>query len=205
MNRFKLSELESLTECPNSRAAEWLMGAEDSVLYLKANTIADEVVIYASGKSILVHGVLAPNFKVTPPDGHDLQHGTFPMADDCWSIQRVWGGGQGHRMYLDPPLSSSGSKSFEGGEKLIYRRSFHGMQQGPAPIELSQKLVHSLDLYYVPERKTYCRLNQRGEIEDVIRIFHRDSVDEAEGMDVVTIRHADLDRFMALSGASLVL
>src|SRR3972149_5994410 len=98
-------------------------------------------------------------------------------------------------MYLEPPLSSRGSKSFEGGEKLIYRRSFDGVQQGPTPIELSQKLVHSLDLYFVPERKAYCRLDHRGEIEDVIKIIQRESADAWNGLDVVTILRKDLNKF----------
>lgn len=205
MRRFNKSELESLTECPAQGAEEWLAAAEDSVSYLKVNAESDELVIYASAKSVLVHGVLAPTSKVSPPDGHDLEHGSFPMPDDCWAIQRVWGGGQGHRMYLEPPLSSSGSKSFEGGEKLIYRRSFDGVQQGATPIELSQKLIHSLDLYFVPERKAYCRLDRRGEIEDVIKIIQRESADVWGGLDVVTILRKDLDKFMALSETSLVL
>lgn len=205
MRRFKKSELEALTVCPDQGAVEWLAGAEDSVSYLKTNAENDELVIYASAKSVLVHGVLAPTSKVTPPDGYDLQHGSFPMVDDCWAIQRVWGGGQGHSIYLEPPLNSWGSKSFEGGEKLIYRRSFTGVQQVLTPIELSQKLVHALDLYFVPERNAYCRLDRRGEIEDVIKIIQRESADVWEGLDVVTILRKDLDKFMALSETSLVL
>jgi len=205
MRRFKKSELEALTECPNLGVAEWLAGAEDSVSYLKVNAENDELVIYASAKSVLIHGVLAPTSKVSPPDGHDLQYGSIPFADDCWAIQRAWGGGQGHRMYLEPPLSSCCSKSFEGGEKLIYRRSFDGVQQDSTPIELSQKLVHSLSLYFVPERKAYCRLDRRGKIEDVIKIIQYESADVWEGLDVVTILRKDLDKFMALSETSLVL
>lgn len=205
MTRFKLSELDVLNECPAEGASEWLTGAEDSVTFLKSNAENDELVIYASAKSLLIHGVLAPTSKVTPPDGQDLQHGHFPGTDDCWSIQRVWGGGQGHRMYLEPPLGSCSSKSFEGGEKLIYRRSFLGVQQGATPIELSQKLVHSLALYFVPERKAYCRLDDRGEIEDVIKLFQRETTDVWGRFDVVTILRKDLDKFMALSETSLVL
>lgn len=205
MRRFKKSELEALSVCPDPGAVEWLAGAEDSVSYLKTNSENDELVIFASAKSVLVHGVLALTSKVTPPDAHDLQHGSFPGVDDCWAIQRVWGGGQGHRMYLEPPLSSWGSKSFEGGEKLIYWRSFTGVQQGLTPIELSQKLVHALDLYFVPERNAYCRLDRRGEIEDVIKIIRRESANVWEGLDVVTILRKDLDKFMALSETSLVL
>ncbi len=100
MRRFKKSELEALTVCPDQGAMEWLAGAEDSVSYLKANAENDELVIFASAKHFVVHGVLAPTSKVTPPDPHDLQHGSFPRVDDCWAIQRVSGGGEEHRMYL---------------------------------------------------------------------------------------------------------
>jgi hypothetical protein len=70
-------------------------------------------------------------------------------------------------MYLEAPLSS-GSKSFAGGEKLIFRRSFHGVSEGASIIELSQKLVHSLDLHFVPDRNAYCRLDSNGDIEDTV-------------------------------------
>lgn len=129
MRRFKKAELEAFCECPDQGAMESLNGAEDSVNYLKSNAEKDELVIYASGKSVLIHGVLALTSKVTPPDGSDLQHGSFPDLDDCWVIQRAWGGGEGHRIYLEPPLSFC-SKSFEGGEKLIFKRPFHGALQG---------------------------------------------------------------------------
>ncbi|MDP1903118.1 MAG: hypothetical protein Q8M09_02540, partial [Pseudomonadota bacterium] len=72
-------------------------------------------------------------------------------------------------MYLEAPLSSSG-KSFQRGEKLIFRRSFTGVTEGSSMIELSQKLVHSLDLHYMPERTAYCRLDSKGDIEDVINL-----------------------------------
>ena len=55
MRRFKKSELEALTECPDEGASEWLTGAEDSVSFLKVNAENDELVIYASAKSILIH------------------------------------------------------------------------------------------------------------------------------------------------------
>lgn len=177
MKRLKLSELEAISECPSTGAAEWFLGAKDSVSFLKANSNNDEIIIYASGRSVLIHGVLVPTANVSPPDKNDLQYGDFPALDDSWAIQRVWGGGEGHRMYLEPPLNSSGSKSFKDGEKLIYRRSFNGVQQDPTPFELSQKLVHSLGLYFVPERKAYCRLDALGDIEDVIKVIQPERVD----------------------------
>lgn len=202
MRPFKFSDLQALSEKPEKDDTVWLVGAVDAIGYLKANAQNDEVIIYASGNSVLIHGALALAKKVTPPDGDALQN-LHMMMDDCWKIQKSWGGGQGHRMYLEPPLD--GSKSFKGGEALIFRRDFNGVAEGRAPIELSQKLVHSLDLHYLLERNAYCRLDARGDIEDVIKVTQRKAPPPFEHLDVVTIQRKDLDTYMALSKTCLVL
>lgn len=204
MRPFKIADLKALNEIPDADPTSWLVSAEGSLDYLKVNSHNDEIVIYASASSVLIHGVLAIRSKVTPADGADLQDNNIPMPHDCWCIQRVWGGGEGHRMYLELPLSSS-SKSFQGGEKLIFRRHFTGVALGPSPIELSQKLVHSLALHYVPERSAYCRLDARGDIEDVIKVIQLNKGSTWDYLDVVTILRKDLDTFMALSDTCLVL
>jgi hypothetical protein len=62
-----------------------------------------------------------------------------------------------------------------------------------------------LDLHFVPERNAYCRLDYRGDIEDVIKIFHINRKNAWDSFCAVTILRRDLDRFMALSKTSLVL
>lgn len=204
MRPFKIAELQKINEPPSDDSQGWMVAAEGSIDFLRLNSENDDIVIYASGSSVLIHGVLAPKSKLTPPDGKDLQENNIPMPDDSWRIQQVWGGGEGHRMYLEAPLSSS-SKSFQGGEKLIFRRSFAGVTDGPATIELSQKLVHSLDLHYMPERTAYCRLDSRGDIEDVIKVFQLNKGSTWDYLDVVTIQRKELDAFMALTDTCLVL
>ncbi len=204
MRPFKIAELNKINELPSNDSQSWLVDAEGSIAFLRLNADNDDIVIYASGSSVLIHGVLASTAKLTPPDGKDLQDNSIPMPDDSWRIQQVWGGGEGHRMYLEAPLSSS-SKSFQGGEKLIFRRSFAGVTEGPSTIELSQKLIHSLDLHYTPERTAYCRLDSRGDIEDVIKVTQLNKGSTWDCLDVVTIRRKELDAFMALADTCLVL
>ena len=204
MHPFKIAELKALTELPKENAMGWLTAAADSVNYLKTNALNDEIVIYASASSVLIHGVLALETKVTPADGADLQDNNMPMPDDSWAIQKVWGGGQDHHIYLEAPLSS-GSKSLAGGEKLFFRRSFDGVAEGPSSIELSQKLVHSLGLHFVQTRNAYCRLDSKGDIEDVIKVMQLNKDSTWDHLDVVTILRKDLDTFMALSETCLVL
>lgn len=203
MRRFDGKALSALAWA-SEEDSTWLLGAETSVDFLRDNATREELVIYASGGAVLVHGVLAPTAQMTPANHNDLL-GAYLLPDDAWRIQRAWGGGEGHRMYLEPPLSSPGCKSLLGGEKLIYRRSFNGVAKGPAPIELSQKLVHSLGLYWVEERNAYCRLDERGDIEDVIRVFSLKGPPTEPEAAVVTILIKDLGTYMALAGMVLVL
>lgn len=203
MKPFKVNDLKKINEAPTNDLQSWLVNAEGSIAFLRLSEESDDIVIYASGSSILVHGVLSPTSNLTPPDGDDLQNNNIPMLDDSWRIQKVCGGGKGHRMYLEAPLSSS-SKSFQGGEKLIFRRSFTGVTEGPSMIELNQKLTHSLDLHYMPERNAYCRLDLRGDIEDVIKVIQLNNGSTWDYLDVVTIRRKDLDAYMALTNTCLV-
>lgn len=203
MHPFKLADLLAISNPKGPASSPWLVGAEDSLDFLRQNASNDEIVIYASTRSVLIHGVLALTRKLTQENISELQNSNIPMPDDSWRIQRVWDGGQGHRMYLEAPLASV-SDALVSGEKLIFRRRFTGVNRGPTPIELSQKLVHSLDLHLVPERNAYCRLDSRGDIEDVVRIIHQDGASDWDSLDVVVIQRSELDKFMALSRQCLV-
>ncbi len=204
MKSFKIADLKKINEMPSDDSQAWLVGAEDSLNFLKQSSNSDDIVIFASGKCVLIHGVLAPSENLTSPDGEDLQYKNPPMLDDSWAIQKVWGGGEEHRMYLEAPLSST-SKSFQGGEKLIFKRSFMGVSNAPYSIELSQKLIHSLNLHYMPERTAYCRLDSRGDFDDIIKITQLDKDSTWDYINVVTIRRKELDTYMALTNTCLVL
>lgn len=204
MRSFQLNDLLAITNPPASNNQDWMTGAEESVKFLQQNAVNEDIVIYASTSCVLIHGVLGLKRKLTQVSISELQDEVIPMPDDSWVIQQAWGGGKGHQMYLEPPLSSV-SRILIGGEKIIFRRDFTGVSKAPAPIEISQKIIHSLDLYFVPERKAYCRLDNRGDIEDIIRIIHQDADNDLNTVDIVTIKRSELDKFMALSKTCLVL
>ncbi|OOG38614.1 hypothetical protein [Rhodanobacter sp. C05] len=199
--RFNIEALKAISQAPASGEAEWLVAAEDSVKFLKENAQCEELVIFASGPATLIHAVLAPLKQVTPADQKDLMH-TFVQTDESWVIQKSYGGGEGHRVYLEAPLRSG--KSLLGGEKLVFRRSFTGVQKGESPVELSQKLVHALGLHFVLERNAYCRLDDRGDIEDVIRVIRTELSPGRESLTAVTILAKDISTYMTLADMALV-
>jgi hypothetical protein len=205
MNRaLNMDKLLSLSKVPTADSEMWLISAEASVEFLKENAKTDEIVLYASLPHVLIHGVLAPLDRLQPPDQDDLLRAqVFP--DDSWAVQHASGGGEEDRVYLNPPLSTPGCKTLVGGEKLVFRRTFHEVPSKATYTEISQKLVHAFDLHFLEERGAYCRLDSHGDIEEVIRIVDVPKSPDFDGGIVVTIRAKELAEYMALSEDGLVI
>lgn len=74
MCQFKLTHLHAISEKPQNDDAAWLIEAESSIKLLKENAQNDEVVIYAIGNSVLIHGALVLEKSVTAADRWALQN-----------------------------------------------------------------------------------------------------------------------------------
>lgn len=204
MNSKVLLSFLNLASVPDTDLQDWLENADQSVRLLKQICVRnEEIILYASGPHLYVHSVLVPRAAVDPPDHDDLS-GADLMLSDTWCIQRAYGGGEGHRVYLEPPLCDPRCKTLASAEKLVYLRSFEGVKEYQSSIEISQKFVHALDLYYMDERHAYCRLGNHGDIEDVISIYDNEHSDPLQRVRAITIRGRDLATYMALSNTSLV-
>ncbi|PLC04588.1 hypothetical protein CY658_12150 [Variovorax sp. RO1] len=201
--RLDVAKLDTIAFPNSPDDPAWLGAAVDSIELLKTTAAGDEILIYAVGSALLIKGVLAPIAQVTPADQEDLMH-SFIQSDDTWCIQKSYGGGEGHRVYIEPPLHSPGCKSLAGGEMLVFRRSFYGMDEVRPELELSQKLVHCLALHWLADRSAFCRLDARGDVEEVIRVVTRHRDDDRKKIEAVTILAKDLATYMALSDMALM-
>ena len=104
LSRLAKSTVEH-AEVPDTDRTTWLMNAEDSVQFLTRSCEAnEEILLYASVPNFYVHSVLVPQTAVQPPNHDDLARAHLQL-DDTWAIEQAYGGGEGPRIYLDPPLS----------------------------------------------------------------------------------------------------
>jgi hypothetical protein len=191
-----LRALESISRVPET----WLSSAEKSVEFLKRNIQSDQLVLFASMPCVLIHVVLAPLRNLDPPDQEDFTH-DFVSPDEAWAIEHASGGGEPHQVYLSPPLA--GRKTLKDGEKLYFSRSFAGSRQ--RFIEISQRLVHALGLYFIEERNAYCRHDDDGDLEDVICITEKDKDSWAEHLTLATIQMRDFAEYMRLGDMGMVI
>jgi len=132
---------------------------------------------------------------------HDRLSGEFVMPDDAWTIEHVSGGGEPDRVCLVPPLRRL-DPPLDQGEKLVFKRSFAG-RQGETPVEISQKLVHALGLHFIEERNAWCRLNEDGDLVDVIKIVRENCNDWTQNVTIVTIQSKDFAEYMRLADMAL--
>jgi hypothetical protein len=148
--------------------------------------------------------VLARIEKLTPPDFEDLLR-CHAAADAAWAIQHSYGGGEPDKIYLSDPLNSPGCNSLVGGEQLVFRRSFTGVDKELVRTELSQRLVQALELYWLDEESAYCRLNEDGDVEPIIRVLNMSKYTGQSHDVVVTIDAHQLHRYIAVTDTALVM
>jgi hypothetical protein len=197
-----LEQLKQLAEMPRHDSGLWLASAESGVAFLKEHLRSDTTVLYASLNAVMIHGVLIPLKYLDPADHKQLSR-QFPFPDDSWIIEHSSGGGQPDRVYLAPPLHRFGEPLDEG-EKLVFKRPFAG-RQGDTPVEVSQKLVHALDLHFIEERNAWCRLDGSGDLVDVIKIVRENFEDWTQNVTVVTILSRDFAEYMRLAGMGMLI
>lgn len=201
---FKLNDFISIAVPPSDFEPGWLEAATDGVEYLKRNSHSDEIVIFANAGQAFVHSVLAPELQVSPPNGDELQHAMLDPTGH-WRLEHVSGGGEPDRMYLASPVDDFACKSLKGAEQLVFRRSFDGVDKGSMRTELSQPLVQALGLYWLEEENAYCKLDDEGDVQPIIRL--RDlSKETGEGSAMlVTIDAEQLHRYMAVTDTALIM
>ena len=100
----------------------WLK-LDDAVAFLKDNAEQEDFFVYASLPCMYMHAVLVPTAFVNPPDVEDLMKWNC-NASSSWGIETTFS--EPHSIGIVPPLDHTGTKTFDGGEQLVFVRSFEG-------------------------------------------------------------------------------
>jgi len=174
---------------------------EDALQFLKENAKQEELVMYAGLRNVFIHAVAIPSGRVNPPDVADLMSWDF----------NAHGGVAGVSYCFNPPdvriersLSHTSTKTFDGGTKFIFPRSFEGLLGENHYYEILQEFLHFFDLHFMSERKAYCRLDKHGDIEDMIRIINVPRSGDESGGTIILFKREILDEWMALTDSVVV-
>ncbi len=182
--------------------AAWLQSAESSVEALKEIYRSDEVILYASMPHVFIRTVLALKEKVADLDRRDLRN-AYLSADGGWHIEHSHQGSDPDQIYLADPMSGSG-KTLDGGERLVFVRTMEGSDNG-SYLEMNQKVTQALDIHWLEERQAFCKYDDRGDLEVVVRFIDLGPVSDAYGTcKAVSIRASALSTYMVVTDTALV-
>ena len=198
MKRRIPTELVKLTRIPDSGQQAWLNSARDSAKYLVENFKSDEIILYANGPHLHAQTVLVDIAKISPLDADDLDRANID-DDDTWHIEHVCFEGE-HYINLKPPMENFSCKSLVGSEKLVFVRKIEGVDRPKLPIEINQKFIHALSLHFFEERDAFCRIDEFGNHEDVIKIYRGEKLKD---LHVVSMARANLEDYMAITNQAL--
>jgi hypothetical protein len=195
--------LRGLSTAPTDGAAydSWLE-MKDIIAFLKDNVNHNEFIVYATFRNTFIHALLAPAVVLNPPDYDDL------LAWECtpyssWGVEIFFG--KPSSISVTPPLSHTGSKTLDKGEQLIFAGSFEGRIGEKHYYEVLQKFAHLSEIHFLHERQANCRLDELGDIEEVIRIVEFPSKGgELNGGTTITCKRSVIDEYAALTDSVIV-
>ncbi len=168
MNPIDLRPFHWLAEEPTSKEdfERWIR-QEEVISFLEDDMNDDHILLYVSLPHFFLHAVLVPKVDVS-------QESTWEQLED-WnlSVDSTWGiASCADELSLCEPLEHTGSAIIDQGEKLLFLRDFEGIDRGKCYLEMNQRLCHVLGLHHMPERAAWCRLDDDGDIQEVIKIYN---------------------------------
>jgi hypothetical protein len=196
-----IDRLNEISEPPSQPEAfnTWLE-IGNALDFLSDNARQDEFIVYASDRSSFIHTILAPASALNPPDIDDLMSWSCNPTSS-WGISVQFS--EPRSVWISPPLDHTGSKTLNQGEQLVFLRDFDG-RSGKTYYEILQKFTHLFGLHYMEERHAYCRLDERGDVEDMIRIVERPGKGEESGTNMITFSRDLLDEYLVLTDSVIV-
>lgn len=197
MNIYDLSSLKLLSDEPDADDDLYVWYQQREICDFLSSDEGDEyILLYASLPHVFLHAIFLPDTHAQKDSFASLIHwsgGPYSSWDISCSSNDVT---------IEKPLSNFGEKSLNYGEQIIFARSFEGVNGSETYYEINQKIAHSLDLHYVSERKSWCKLNAHGEIDEVIKIINI-SVENKEVGTVICAKNIVLGEYAGIESYKL--
>jgi hypothetical protein len=114
------------------------------------------------------------------------------------------GGGRPAHVEFEKPLREMRSTVLRNGEQLVFGRVFEGRREDRTYFEIAQTLAHAHGLHWVPERRAWCRFDDNGDVEDVIRWTHKEGRGGYDTANCVSIRRDVIEMHMSARAMAIV-
>lgn len=198
MNIYDLNSLKLLSDEPDSEDDfhSWCQQSEISE-FLSSDVSDEYIILYASLPHTFIHAIFLPDTQAHKDNFDNLMRWSGnPFSS--WGVSC-----SSEDVTIEKPLSSFGDKSLTYGEQIIFARSFEGTDNCATYYEINQKIAHSLDLHYLAERKSWCKLNLHGEIDEIIKIIKISDDKKSDGGTVICANKNILGEYAGIESHKL--
>jgi hypothetical protein len=195
-------QVQAISQPPSIKTEfeRWVKG-EIAIDFLMRNAAADEFVVYAGVQNTFMHSVFVPERVLDTSEIDEfLSFDANPFSG--WGISIAFD--EERSASIAPPLEHTGSKLIDQGEQIVFGRNFEGLTGDHNYFEVLQKLTQIFDLHFIKERNAYCKLDQHGDLEDMIRIIDLPEQRDDWGGTIITFNRDLLDQYAALTGSVIV-
>ncbi len=193
----RIPKLDELPSDPKEYA-EWIK-AEAHLALLRENARSDEIIVCANGEYTFVDSIVVPKDVLSQLTPVDLEQWHF--SSDSSIASYVYGGGK-EDVWIERGVRR-GYDGHQNGIQLVFDRSFEGWEgPGRKYVEINQEYTHIAGIHWRPERRAYCRFDQRGDLEDVVSVTTRE--DKGSNMALVTLKWEPLEEYLCLADAALL-
>jgi hypothetical protein len=198
MDLYNLAKIYTLALEPEDKAQYEQWASQDDVLgFLKDEASDEYIIIYASLPHAFIYTTLIPQIKLNQDILNDIK-GWSCNPYSSWGLTC-----SSDNAWIEPPLSSSGSKTLSKGEQIVFGRSFEGVNNNQSYYELNQKIAHVLDIHHVSERSAWCKLDEYGDIVDVFKAFKIDDFPRNQAGTIICAKKDELVEYLSVEKLTL--
>lgn len=198
MNLYNFEEIKNITSLPteDDGLEDWLL-LKGLISFLEEELKDDYILLYASSTHSFLQTALIPNVEYTKEEMKDLLR--WSGGIDCsWSFSCSY-----TDCNVENPNSFFGSNIIATGEPILHSRSFEGMKGYENYFEINQKIAQVLELHYIHDKRSWCKLDEIGGLDEVI-ITLEIELNPKDKLKAVVIRKEELSKYTTATNQLLL-
>jgi hypothetical protein len=168
---------------------------EDAIIFL-LETKLEMIPVYISCKQFFLYSLIVPKYKLRKDYIDDLLKWNFGASNGYSYGYTNHNGKITPKIF--PPMDDSGNTEIlRNSSPIFFYRSFEGYNNGSF-LELNQKIEHILDVYWLEDKKAFCRIDELGDFKEIV------TVEKESDLILCTIKKKDLDFYLYLTNSVLI-
>lgn len=198
MNLYNFEKIKDITSLPSdvSKIENWLL-LDGLIPFLEKELEDDYTLLYASSRHSFLQTALIPNIEYDKEQLKSLLRWSGGI-DSSWSFSC-----SSSSCSIEKPSSFFGSNVITTGEPLLHLRGLEGIKDYDHYFEMNQRLVQTLGLHYIHDKKSWCKLDEVGDLDEVILTL-RVELNSKDTLSAIVIRKEELSKYVTASNQLLL-